>query len=118
MRLTEEAYNYLYATGEMSIQAVPSDDEIVESSADGSFSAGGGRSRTGVVVLFRDAIVHWASQRQTMTSLSSCESEIHGACAGVKLGLGIRQIAEELRAPPVMMKLSQGSVASMRTLTQ
>ena len=53
----------------------------------------GDKSKTGPV-LFMSVIVHWAAPSQPMTKLSSCESECHGAIAGIKLGLGATKSAE------------------------
>ena len=69
LTLTEEILKYLYAIEEISMLIVLSDDEIVESSADGSY-AGGDWSRTRVVVWFRDVVVNWASRRQSMTHVA------------------------------------------------
>ena len=42
---------------------------------------------------------------------------IHGTIKGVKRGLGIRHIAEELLDKPVHFELSHDNMVSIRTLT-
>eukprot|EP00975_Prorocentrum_lima_P051361 10758945-Prorocentrum_lima.AAC.1 len=69
------------------MEAIP-EPGVIESSADASFASGGERSRTGVVVKVFGAIVHWASVKQSLTTLSSCVAELVVAVTGVKLGLG------------------------------
>eukprot|EP00975_Prorocentrum_lima_P070636 12933225-Prorocentrum_lima.AAC.1 len=71
----------------MCMEALPEQD-MIEISADAGFAPGGERSRTGVVVKVVAVIVHWASVKQTLTTLSSCEAELVAAVTGVKLGLG------------------------------
>eukprot|EP00975_Prorocentrum_lima_P024705 5191446-Prorocentrum_lima.AAC.1 len=57
----------------MCMEALPEQD-MIEISADASFTSGGERSRTGVVVKVYGVIVHWVSVKQTLTTLSSCEA--------------------------------------------
>eukprot|EP00975_Prorocentrum_lima_P046212 9665303-Prorocentrum_lima.AAC.1 len=66
------------------MEALPEQD-MIEISAYASFAPGGERSRTGVVVKVFGVIVHWASVRQSLTALSSCETELVAAVTGVKL---------------------------------
>eukprot|EP00975_Prorocentrum_lima_P031792 6675808-Prorocentrum_lima.AAC.1 len=61
---------------------------MIEVSAYTSFAPGGEISRTGVVVKVYGVIVHWASVKQTLTTLRSCEAELVAAVLVVKLGLG------------------------------
>eukprot|EP00975_Prorocentrum_lima_P059936 12566764-Prorocentrum_lima.AAC.1 len=57
----------------MCMEAQPEQD-MIDVSADASFAPGGERSRTGVVVKLFGVIVHWASVKQSLTTLSSCEA--------------------------------------------
>ncbi len=106
------------------------DHEAIEISADASFSPGGDRSRTGVVVRLFGTIVHWASVKQSLTTLSSCEAELVAAVTGIKLGMGVRQLLRELLDPLVTtvteedqsaidtpVVLLQDNEACIRTLT-
>ena len=54
-------------------------DRHVEVYSDASWAPGGGRSRTGWVVFWNDAIIDYGSNKQTLTSLSSCEAELRAA---------------------------------------
>eukprot|EP00975_Prorocentrum_lima_P022016 4633603-Prorocentrum_lima.AAC.1 len=69
------------------MEAQPEQD-MIEISADASFAPGGEISRAGVVVKVHGVIVHWASVKQTLTTLSSYEAELVAAVTGVKLGMG------------------------------
>eukprot|EP00975_Prorocentrum_lima_P057917 12152051-Prorocentrum_lima.AAC.1 len=59
---------------------------MIEISADTSFTPGGERSRIGVVVKVFVVVVHWASVKQTLTTLSSRAAGLVAAIIGVKLG--------------------------------
>eukprot|EP00975_Prorocentrum_lima_P067820 12917177-Prorocentrum_lima.AAC.1 len=72
------------------MEALP-EQGLLDISANASFAPGGERSRIGVVVEVLGAIVHWASVKQSLTTLSSCEAEL---VTGVKLGLGVRQLLQ------------------------
>ena len=65
-------------------------------SADASFAPGGDRSRSGTVVLVNDSVVHWVSQKQSLVALSSCESELNAAVLGIRVGIGVRNMLEEM----------------------
>eukprot|EP00975_Prorocentrum_lima_P060787 12752826-Prorocentrum_lima.AAC.1 len=69
------------------MEALPEQD-LIAIAAYASFAPGGERSRTGVVVKVRGAIVHWASVKQLLATLSSCEAELVASVTGLKLGLG------------------------------
>eukprot|EP00975_Prorocentrum_lima_P003296 728820-Prorocentrum_lima.AAC.1 len=55
------------------MEALPEQD-MIDISAYARFAPGGERPRTGVVVKVYGVIVHWASVKQTLTTLSSCEA--------------------------------------------
>eukprot|EP00975_Prorocentrum_lima_P004751 1034608-Prorocentrum_lima.AAC.1 len=57
------------------------EDSNMEVSADASFAPGGERARTGVVVKWCGGVVHWASVKQSLTALSSCEAALVAAVA-------------------------------------
>eukprot|EP00975_Prorocentrum_lima_P006759 1456023-Prorocentrum_lima.AAC.1 len=50
------------------------EQDMIDISADASLAPGAERSRTGVVVKVFGVIVHWASVKQSLTRLSSCEA--------------------------------------------
>ena len=83
-----ESHAHVYRTLVLCMTVLPGDtDEAIY------YAPRGDKSKTGPV-LFMSVIVHWAAPSQPMTKLSSCESECHGAVAGIKLGLGARKSAE------------------------
>ena len=84
---------------------------------DASLGPGGGRSRSGVVVLLNGVPVHWASTRQSMTALSSCEAEVIAHVAGLKLGLAIRDMVEEASESKCQLEMIGDNMAAIATLT-
>ena len=56
-----------------------SEDLRLEIATDASLSPGGDKSRSGVVISLNSIPVHWSSSKQSLTALSSCESEISAA---------------------------------------
>ena len=64
--------------------------------SDASFCPGGDRPRTGIVIMWMGSVVHWVCKKQTLATLSSCEAELSASVHGLKIGLGIRSVAEEL----------------------
>ena len=86
-------------------------------STDASHSPGGGVSRTGVVIKVNGIVVHWASHRQSMTTLSSCESEIVAHVTGFKLMIGIRDLIEEATKSKMKIILEGDNMAAIHTLT-
>ena len=84
LRLCDGIWKYLGVTWEMMVFIKPSSEKgsgvswplDLLVSTDASHSPGGSVSRTGVVIELNGMVVHWASHRQSMTTLSSCESEI------------------------------------------
>ena len=102
---------------EMTIIPDPHYEYDVRISADASFAPGGDRSRTGVVLPVRGSIVHWLSQKQSLTAMSAHEAELEGTVTGVKQGLVIAKILEELEERPTTLKLDQDNQATIRTIT-
>ena len=86
-------------------------------STDASHSPGGGVSRTGVVLKVNGIVVHWASHRQSLTTLSSCESEIVAHVTGFKLMIGIRDLIEEATRTRMSIVLEGDNMAAIHTLT-
>ena len=74
-------------------------------------------SRTGVVIQVNGIVVHWASHRQSMTTLSSCESEIVAHVTGFKLMIGIRDLIEEATKTKMLITLEGDNMAAIHTLT-
>ena len=57
---------------------------------------GGDRSRSGVVVIWKGGIVHWYTKRQPLATLSAPESELGASIPGIKFGIGIKQLTDQL----------------------
>ena len=118
LKLTEEVWKYLLTTWDLGMNIIPNFDpeHHVRISADASFSPGGDRSITGVVIRVMDVIVHWCSCRQSLSSTAAHEAELNGAVTGVKLGISLRNIVQELLECPVTMKLHQGNQGTVRSI--
>ena len=63
-----------------------------------------------------DVIVHWCSCRQSLSSTATHEAELNGAVTGVKLGISLRNIVQELLEHPVTMKLDQDNQGTIRSI--
>ena len=63
---------------------------------DASFAPGGDRSRSGVVVMWKGGIVHWYTKRQPLATLSTPESELGATVPGIKFGIGIKDLTDQL----------------------
>ena len=85
-------------------------------STDASFAPGGGKSRTGVVVLLDDMVVHWMTGRQTRTSCSTCEAELLASKTGLQVGLNIRDVVAEATGQKVKVTMEGDNSAAIRTL--
>ena len=56
------------------------------------------------------------SQKQTGTALAVHEDELDSAVTGVKVGISIRNIVEELREESSSLKIDQDSMATITTI--
>ena len=70
--------------------------------SDASFAPGDERSITGSVILFQGGAVSWASKKQGLTTLSTCESETVAACTTANLSLVVRDILLEAGLFPLI----------------
>ena len=120
LRMTAGIWKYLACTVEerMIYEPKARTDErmILNISTDASHSPGGNVSRTGVVVTLNEKVIHWATNRQSCTTLSSCESEILAHLTGFKLMIGIRDLIEETWINPEV-ELEGDNLAAIQTLT-
>ena len=91
-------------------------DLTLEITTDASLAPGGDRSRTGVVIAINGMIVCWQSTKQSITAISSCESEINATVTDVELGLTIRQLIEDVTGIPLPTNLYGGNVAAIRSI--
>ena len=57
-----------------------------------------------------------AVTRQTGTALGVHEAELNSAVTGVKVGISIRNLAEELREDSANLKLDQDNMATLTTI--
>ena len=125
IRLTEGIWGCLAKHRNMCMVIAPQSDApvTVDISADASFAPGGERSRTGVAIAVAGTIVHWCSNKQSLSTVSTCESELSLAVTGVKLGMAIRQVVEQLANNKaelnytVPMSLGQDNMACVQTIT-
>jgi len=125
LRLCDGIWKYLGATWELRMFMKPTMIQgsvsswplVMCVSTDASHSPGGGASRTGVVIQVNGVVVHWASHRQSLTTLSSCESEIVAHVTGFKLMMGIRDLIEEATESKMIVELEGDNMAAIQTLT-
>ena len=80
--------------------------EALEVQVDASHAPLGGRSQHACVILYRGAPIAWDCGRQSITALSSAESEIIGGIHGMQLGECVLPvIAEMTDVDPEMVTL-------------
>ena len=85
--------------------------------SDASYAPGGGKSRTGVVIMINDIIVHWTTSRQDRTALSTCESEILAHRTGLQLGLCIRDLVKEaIGGGATSLKMEGDNTGALRSI--
>ena len=67
------------------------------------------------MILWMGMVVHWMCKKQTLATLSSCEAELSASVHGLKIGLGIRSVAEEL-VGRVRLELHGDNMAMIQTI--
>ena len=119
LEFVEGVWKYLAMTwNEVAVIESNKDEEWrLEITTDASHAPGGDRSRTGVVILLGGVVLHWHSGKQTLTAMSTCESEIEASHIGVKLGMTVRALIAEATKQPVKAALIGDNEAALRKLT-
>ena len=74
---------------------------LLEIFADASFAPDNQKSQTGIVATFGGSCIGWVSTRQSVTSLSTAESELHSTLDGVVLMQTLGPILEDILEAPV-----------------
>ena len=74
----------------------PETERSVTVYSDASFAPGGGRSCQGIVVHWAGAPIHWEASRQTLTALSTAESELTSLVCSVQAGQAVAALLEEI----------------------
>ena len=57
---------------------------------------GGDRSKTCVTVCWKGGLVFWYTKKQPGATLSTPESELGGSVPGIKFGIGIKELTDQL----------------------
>ena len=96
LKVTEGIWKYLAATwnAAMSVTFAGHPEGMLEMQVDmdESIYPGGHRSRSGIIIMLNGELIHWASNKQSMSATSSCEAELNACITGVKLAVGIRDV--------------------------
>ena len=95
-----EVWKYLKATSQLGMEMRPETDRSdydVKIAADASFSPGGDRSRSGVVIIVEGVVVHWASSKQSGNVMGAHEAELNAAVTGTKIGISLVNIVAEMK---------------------
>ena len=114
-------WRYLAATTEYYLEYGHVDFKTVFVYTDASFAPGGDRSRTGVTVYWKGGLVFWFTKRQPLTTLSTPESELGGSIPGIKFGIGIKELTDQLNCqedPPSGFDLRGDNTAMVITTTK
>eukprot|EP00971_Amphidinium_carterae_P351163 6491950-Amphidinium_carterae.1 len=89
--------SYLYKHSEFGVSVVDgSASDTLLSYIDISFAPSGGRSQAGVLIQWGQSTVTWRSYRQTLTTLSTCESELIGVLDGLESAKCIQILLSEI----------------------
>ena len=94
--LIKGIWKYLAATADYYLEYGSINVPRVTVFTDASFAPGGDRSRSGVVILWKGGIVHWYTKRQPLATLSAPESELGASIPGIKFGIGIKELTDQL----------------------
>ena len=117
IRCSENLIRYLRRTSQLGLRFEPVDDvelfgqggqlgapralALLEIFADASFAPDNQKSQTGIVATFGGSCIGWVSTRQSVTSLSTAESELHSTLDGVVLMQTLGPILEDILEAPV-----------------
>ena len=117
IRCSENLIRYLRRTSQLGLRFEPVDEvelfgqggqlgapralALLEIFADASFAPDNQKSQTGIVATFGGSCVGWVSTRQSVTSLSTAESELHSTLDGVVLMQTLGPILEDILEAPV-----------------
>eukprot|EP00971_Amphidinium_carterae_P299095 5941990-Amphidinium_carterae.1 len=109
--------SYLYKHSEFGVSVVRgSANDSLLTYTDISFAPAGSRSQAGILVQWGQSTLTWRSYRQTLTTLSTCESELIGVVDGLEASKCLQILLSELchDIAPKMIELrcdNQASVA-------
>ena len=118
LKYVEGIWKYLAMTwNEVKVIQPESDEWKLEITTDASHAPGGDRSRSGVVILLGNVVVHCHSGKQSITAISTCESEIEASHIGLKLGMALRELIEEATREKIDTVLVGDNQAALRVLT-
>jgi hypothetical protein len=92
-------------------------EEILEIQADASHAPLGGRSQHAVTILYCGCLLAWDSGRQSITALSSAESEIIACMHGLTLGECILPLISELSETEVSPTLYTDNMAALAVIS-
>ena len=96
MTMIRGIWRYLRKHSSMALVYGKVDYSMVHVYTDASFAPGGDRSRDGVVIYWRGGLVFWYSKKQHLATLSTPESELGGCIPGIKFGIGINDLRNQL----------------------
>eukprot|EP00971_Amphidinium_carterae_P350934 6491817-Amphidinium_carterae.1 len=108
--------SYLFKHSEFGISVVGgAQDDALLSYTDISFAPEGSRSQAGVLVQWGQSTLTWRSFRQTLTTLSTCESELIGVVDGLESAKCLQILLSELAfdIAPRMVELRCDNQASI-----
>ena len=95
-QLIRGIWKYVAATFDYYLEYGLMNTSRVKAFTDASFAPGGDRSRSGVAVFWKGGLVFWYSKRQPWATLSTPESELGGCVPGIKFGIGIKDLTDQL----------------------
>ncbi|CAE7300743.1 RE1 [Symbiodinium sp. CCMP2592] len=118
LKVTKALWRYLRGTAGMTLNYKHSADTTLLGSSDASFSPGGGRSRSGSVILFGGNAIGWKSCRQSLTAYSTCEAECEAMATCTGFLTDTAALLQELTNRPIEMRMENDNSSAVCLLTR
>ena len=118
--LGERLLDYLNETKYYRLAFIQNEEENIEAVSvytDSSFAPSGGRSRGAAVVFYGKSPLSWRAHRQSLTTLSTAESELVEAVEGTLMGLSTRCLLNELTGKEIPLWVFVDNQAAVALLT-
>ena len=117
-RLCTGLWRYLRGTVDWGILYTASGTTTLDIHTDASFSPGGSKSRSGIVLKVGNNIISWKSLRQALTAFSATESELEGMTLGVELAVKLRVMMQEINNTEVSCVLHADNTGAINLATR
>lgn len=111
---------YMKATSKYGLKLQTGDSNQLSAHVDSNWageSGSGRRSRTGIVIYYGNALVHYNSTLQKCIALSSTEAEFVALSESTKILLWLRRVLNELSIPQETTRISEDNSGAVKWVT-